>query len=108
MWERRGNCAADSRARSGAELHPWTPEEDERLDVTMGCALELATWAGWQEAAMCNHPDSSEQIGVEERATRRQALAARRAAAGQLEVTRDEPEDASVILAARRLAAGIG
>ena len=108
MWERRGNAAADARARSGAQLHPWSPEEDERLDVTLGCALELVAWAGWQEAAMCATPDSVEQIGVEGRAIRRRALAARREAAGQLEVTRDEPEDAAAILAARRLAEGIG
>ena len=102
MWEHLGNKAADARARQGAALHPWSDRAQALLDDAWGEALEVAAWAGWQEAASCLPPDAVEDISIEEQALRRQATAARRQAAGSLEV--DSPGDKSVAPAARHLA----
>ena len=102
LWEHHANKAADGRAKLGASLHPWTPDAAEDLESHWELALELASWAGWQEAAASALPDAIETINAEERAVRRAAQAERRQAAGLLEVAREEPDDRSAIATARK------
>ena len=106
MWEHLGNAAADRRARLGAQMHPWPEGADERLELAWEQALELASWAGWQEASQCLPPDTLEDIGAEERAIRSQAEAERRRSAGTLLLTQEADDDAFVA-EARRLAAAL-
>ena len=106
MWAHLGNAAADKRARLGAHMHPWPQGASERLEAAWDQALELASWAGWQEAAQCLPSDTLEDIGPEERAIRIQAEAQRRRAAGTLLVTQ-EAEDDELIVASSRLAAAL-
>ena len=107
MWEHLGNRAADSRARLGAQMHPWSAETSQRLEVEWDQALEIASWAGWQEAAQCLPPDTVEDIGPEERAVRAQAEAQRRRSAGSLLVLPQAGTEADIASAAARLAAAL-
>ena len=88
-------------------MHPWNPEAEAKLDQAWDSALEMAAWAGWQEASACHPPHAVEDIDAEERALRSQAARARRQAAGQLQVRRDPAEDRGVAAAAKRLAADL-
>ena len=87
-------------------MHPWSEQASERLDEAWDQALEIPSWAGWQEATQCLPPDTVKDIGPEERAIRSQAEAQRRRAAGTLLVTQ-EAEDDELIVASRRLAAAL-
>ena len=90
MWEHLGNAAADRRAKMGAAMHPWSPQASALLDAAWEEALEVASWAGWQDASTLVPPDTVEDISPEERALRRSAEAQRKRCAGTLLVESEE------------------
>ena len=106
MWEHLGNSAADRRAKMGAALHPWSPQDSALLESSWEEALEVASWAGWQDASTLVPPDTVEDISPEERVLRRSAEAQRKRSAGTLLVESEEAES-GFACSARLLAAAL-